>query len=55
MWHYDVITKDALPDVIDTHTSAFICNTHNGDQPGEHWIAMYVNAEHRATTLTRME
>ena len=47
MCHYDVIAKDALTDVIDTYPAAFVCITHNGDQTGEHWIAMYVNAEQR--------
>ena len=47
MCYYDVIAKDDLPDIIDTYPSAFVCNTHNGDQPGEHWIVMYVNAKQR--------
>ena len=47
MCHYDVIAKDDLPDIIDTYPYAFVCNTHNGDQPGEHWIVMHVNAKQR--------
>ena len=47
MCHYDVVAKDYLPETIDTYPAAFVCNTHNGDQPGEHWIVMYVNAEQR--------
>ena len=25
------------------YPSAFVCNTHDSDQQGEHWIAMYVD------------
>ena len=43
MCPYDVVAKDTLPEVVDTYPSAFVCNTHDGDQPGEHWIAIYVD------------
>ena len=37
MCHYEVVAKDTLPEVVST------CNTHDSDQPGEHWVAMYVD------------
>ena len=43
MCPYEVVAKDTLPEVVDTYPSAFVCNTHGGDQPGEHWIAIYVD------------
>ena len=43
MCPYAVIAKDILPEVVTTYPSAFVCNTHNSDQPGEHWVAMYVD------------
>ena len=43
MCHYDVVAKDTLPEVVSTYSSAFVCNTHDSDQPGEHWVAMYVD------------
>ena len=43
MCHYEVVAKDTLPEVVSTYPSAFVCNTHNSDQPGEHWVAMYVD------------
>ena len=43
MCYYEVIAKDTLPEVISTYPSAFVCNTHDSDQPGEHWVAMYVD------------
>ncbi len=42
MCPYAVIAKDTLPDVVSTYPSAFVCNTHDSDKPGEHWVAMYV-------------
>ena len=44
---YDVVAKDCLPEIINTYPIAIVCNTHDADQPGEHWIAMYVDAERR--------
>ena len=41
--HYEVVAKDTLPEVVSTYPSAFVCNTHDSDQPGEHWVAMYVD------------
>ena len=43
MCHYEVVTKDTLPEVVSTYPSAFVCNTHDSDRPGEHWVAMYVD------------
>ena len=43
MCHYEVVAKDTLPEVVSTYPSAFVCNTHYSDQPGEHWVAMYVD------------
>ena len=43
MCHYEVVAKDTLPEVVSTSPSAFVCNTHDSDQPGEHWVAMYVD------------
>ena len=40
---YAVVAKDRLPDIVSAYPSAFVCNTHDSDQPGEHWIAMYVD------------
>ena len=43
MFHYEVVAKDTLPDVLSTLPSAFMCNTYDSDQPGEHWVAMCVD------------
>ena len=43
MCHYEVVAKDTLPEVVSTYSSAFVCNTHDSHQPGEHWVAMYVD------------
>ena len=43
MCHYEVVAKDTLPEVVSTYPSAFVCKTHDSDQPGEHWVAMYVD------------
>ena len=40
MCHYEVVAKYTLPEVVSTYPSA---KTHDSDQPGEHWVAMYVN------------
>ena len=31
------VAKDTLPEVVSTHPSTFVCNTHDSDQPGDHW------------------
>ncbi len=43
MCHYEVVAKHILPEVASTYPSAFVCHTHDGNQPGEHWVAMYVD------------
>ena len=43
MCRYEVVAKDTLPEVVSTYPSAFVCNTHDSHQPGEHWIVMYVD------------
>ena len=43
----DVVPKDGLPTMIDAFTFAFVCNTHDGDKPVQHWIALYVDADRR--------
>ena len=40
---YEVVAKDTLPEVVSTYPSAFVCNTQESDQPGEQWVAMYVD------------
>ena len=44
---YAVVAKDCLPEIVDTYPMAIVCNTHDSDRPGEHWVAMYVDAERR--------
>ena len=41
----DVVPKDGLPTMIDSFPFAFVCNTHDCDKPGQHWIALYVDAD----------
>ena len=41
--YYEMVAKDTLPEVVSTYPSAFVCNTHDCDQPGEHWVAIYVD------------
>ena len=43
MCYYELVAKDTLPEVVSTYPSAFVCNTHDSDQPGELWVAMYVD------------
>ena len=43
MCHYTVTPKNELPEIVETYPVALVCNTHNADQPGEHWVAMYVD------------
>ena len=53
MCHYTVTAKDDLPEIVETYPFALVCNTHNADQPGEHWVAMYV--DEAATTSIRTD
>ena len=43
MCHYEVVAKHTPPEVGSTYPFAFMCNTHEGDKPGEPWVAMYVD------------
>ena len=43
MCHYEVVAKYTLPEVVSTYPYAFMCNTHDGDKPVEHWVAIYVD------------
>ena len=38
-----VVPKDGLS----TTTTAFVCYTDDGDEPGEHWIALHLDADGR--------
>ena len=40
-----VVAKDGLPKKIDALPIAFVCNTDDGDEPGEHWIALYLSSD----------
>ena len=40
-----VVSRDGLPTAVDTYPTAFVCNTHTGDQPGQHWIAIYASSK----------
>ena len=52
---YDVVAKDSLPDIIvDTYPTAIVCNTHDSDRPGEHWVALYVDTERRGDYFVRI-
>ena len=43
-----VVPKDGLPTTIDgALPAAFVCNTDDSDEPGEHWIALYLDADGR--------
>ena len=43
MCHYTVSAKDELTEIVETYPFALVCNTHNADQPGKHWVALYVD------------
>ena len=40
---YEVVAKDTLAEVVSTYRPAVVCNTHDRDQQGEHWVVMYVD------------
>ena len=42
-----VVPRDGLPATIDALPIAFVCNTDDGDEPGEHWIALYLSSDGR--------
>lgn len=37
-----VIPRSGLPQRITKYPAAFVCNTDSSDDPGEHWVAIYV-------------
>ena len=39
--HGQVCAKDMLPEDKPHHMNAYIVNTHNANQPGEHWVAIF--------------
>ena len=39
--HGEVRPNDRLPSQKPSHVKAYIVNTHNADQPGEHWVALF--------------
>lgn len=39
--HAVVCPKNLLPSQKPSHVQAYIVNTHNANQPGEHWVAMF--------------
>ena len=43
MCYYEMVAKYSLPEILSMHPSAFVCNTHDSDQPGEDLVAMYVD------------
>ena len=45
----DVVPKDELSTMTmdGVLPAAFVCNTDDGDEPGEHWIALYLDADGR--------
>ena len=42
MCHYTGTATDELPEIVETYPFVLVYNTHNADQPGENWVAMYV-------------
>ena len=42
----DVVSKNGLPTITKLPV-AFVCNTHNSDKPGQHWISIYMSDEGR--------
>ena len=50
-----VVSRDGLPTAVDTYPTAFVCNMHTGDQPGQHWIAIYASSKTLGNTLTRSD
>ena len=42
-----VVPKDGLPNEIAAYPVAYVCNTHRGEDPGQHWISIFVDAERK--------
>ena len=54
MCHYEVVAKDTLPEVVSTEPSAFGCNTHDGDQPGDQlrrFALAFIHSQSGATVV----
>jgi hypothetical protein len=43
-----VYATDSLPKFVHSYPAAFIINTHRKNKPGEHWIAVYFDANLKA-------
>ena len=41
-----LLALDARTNTIAACPTAFVCNTHDGDQPGEHWVVLYIEDRH---------
>lgn len=43
-----VLPKDGLPTTpMTTYPAAFVCNTHSSNEPGQHWICMFIAKDGR--------
>ena len=41
-----VVAKDELPTrIVGACPTAFVCNTHDADKPGQHWIVIYIDGD----------
>ena len=47
-WYANVCAVDELPSHVATYPNAFIVNTDERDEPGEHWIAVYLPSPQKA-------
>ena len=43
-----VFARDELPLFLQKLPCCFILNTHNRDQPGEHWLAFFIDSNRNA-------
>jgi hypothetical protein len=46
---YGVYARDEIPNRLDTYPACLVINTHERSKPGEHWLAIYVNENKKAT------
>ena len=47
-WNTKVCAIDELPSNVITYPAAFIVNTDERDEPGEHWLAIYLTCPQKA-------
>ena len=47
-WNTKVCAIDELPSNVITYPAAFIVNTDERDEPGEHWLAIYLTCTQKA-------